>query len=70
MALTLFLFKVADLNVLKNNPVVSDDSHLQAAQLISDNHGILLSAKILFRGNSLATSCSSRHRSGRSMSSH
>ena len=47
MALTLFLFKVCQLDVEKNK---DESSTTDVAVAVADEHSILLSAKVIFRG--------------------
>ncbi len=54
MALTLFLFKVSNLNISKSKSEVivenEDQSTTDTTQFITDENTILLSAKVIFRG--------------------
>lgn len=56
MALTLFLFKVSNLNISKSKSenIIEDEnqsvSEISTVQLVTDENTTLLSAKVIFRG--------------------
>jgi hypothetical protein len=52
MALTLFLFKVSNLNISKSKTEDDDQlvSETPTVQFVTDENTILLSAKVTFRG--------------------